>query len=81
MRVCHPHHGDGDGDGDGDGGLWKQQKVTPQIISEADQKRLVRWRFVETVESSTPNFQGGTKETYSDINLMLIMFLRATKKL
>jgi hypothetical protein len=32
-------------------------------IGDADQKRLVRWRYVETAEGHTPNFQGGMKES------------------
>jgi hypothetical protein len=36
---------------------------------------------VETAEGRTPNFQGGTKESYSEINLMLKTLLRATTKL
>jgi hypothetical protein len=48
---------------------------------DADQKGLARWMFVETAEGRTHYFQGGTKESYSDINLMLKMLLRATEKL
>jgi hypothetical protein len=50
-------------------------------IADADQKRLARWRYVDSADGRTPDFQGGTKESYSDINLMLKTLLRATKKL
>jgi hypothetical protein len=50
-------------------------------IADADQKRLARWRYVESADGRSPKFQGGTKESYSDINLMLKTLLRATKKL
>jgi hypothetical protein len=39
-------------------------------IADADQKRLARWRYIESADGRTPNFQGGMKESYSDINLM-----------
>jgi hypothetical protein len=55
--------------------------TTNMGIAEADQKRLARWWYVESADGRTPNFQGGTKESYSDINLMLKTLLRATKKL
>jgi hypothetical protein len=50
-------------------------------ISDPDQKRLAQWRFVETSEGRTPKFQGGTKEIYAGINLMLNTLLRAINKL
>jgi hypothetical protein len=50
-------------------------------IRDTDQKRLYRWRFVEMEEGRIPNFQGGTKESYSGINLMLMLILNVTKKL
>jgi hypothetical protein len=50
-------------------------------FGDADHKRLARWKYVETAEGSTPNVQGGTKASFSDINLMLMTLLRATKKL
>jgi hypothetical protein len=56
-------------------------RATHMGIADADQKRLARWRYVESDDGRTPNFQGGTKESYSDINLMLKTLLRATKKL
>jgi hypothetical protein len=55
--------------------------ATNMEIVDADQKRLARWRYVESADGRTPNFQGGTKESYSDINLMLKTLLLATKKL
>jgi hypothetical protein len=55
--------------------------ATNMGIADEDQKKLVRWRYVESYEGRTPNFQGGMKESYSNINLMLKMLLRATKKL
>jgi hypothetical protein len=55
--------------------------ATNMGIADADQKRFNRWRYVESADVRTPNFQGGTKESYSDINLMLKTLLRATKKL
>jgi hypothetical protein len=50
-------------------------------IADADQKKLARWRCVDSYDGRTPNFKGGTKESYSDINFMLKTLLRATKKL
>jgi hypothetical protein len=55
--------------------------ATNMGLADADQKRLARWRFVESADGRTPNFQGGTKESYSDFNLMLKTLLRATKNL
>jgi hypothetical protein len=55
--------------------------VTNMGICDADQKILTRWRSVEIAECHTPHFQGGTKENYSDINLMLKSLLRAKNKL
>jgi hypothetical protein len=55
--------------------------ATNMGISDADQKILARWKYVDSADGCTPNFQGGTKESYSDINLMLKRLLRATKKL
>jgi hypothetical protein len=37
-------------------------------IADADKKILARWRYVESADGCTPNFQGGMKESYSDIN-------------
>jgi hypothetical protein len=55
--------------------------ATNMGVADAGQKRLARWRYVESADGRTPNFQGGTKENYSDINLMLKTLLRATHKL
>jgi hypothetical protein len=50
-------------------------------IADANQKRLGRWWYVESADGRTPKFQGGTKESYSNTNLMLKTLLRATEKL
>jgi hypothetical protein len=55
--------------------------ATNMGIADADQKRLSRWPYVDSADGRTPNFQGGKKESYSNINLMLKTLLRATKKL
>jgi hypothetical protein len=55
--------------------------ATNMGIADADQKRLSRWWYVDSADGRTPNFQRGTKESYSDINLMLKTLLRATNKL
>jgi hypothetical protein len=66
--------------------LLDQEDDVPSLFwvdgtGEDDQRRLARWGFVEPAEGHTPNFQGVTKESYSDINLMLKTLLHATKKL
>jgi hypothetical protein len=63
--------------------LWRRYAthVMNMGVGDADQKRFVRWRYVDTAEGRTPNFQGGTKESCPNINLMLKNLLRAIKKL
>jgi hypothetical protein len=34
--------------------------ATHMGIADADQKKLARWRYVESADGHTPNFQGGT---------------------
>jgi hypothetical protein len=60
---------------------WYEVHATNTGIDDADQTRLEIWQYVESDDGRTPHFQGGTKESYSDINLVLKTFLRATKKL
>jgi hypothetical protein len=55
--------------------------ATHMGIADDDQKRLARSRYVESADGRTQKNQGGTKQSYSDINLMLKTLLRATKKL
>jgi hypothetical protein len=50
-------------------------------IDDADQKRLLRWRFVGKAQGRPPNYQGGKKKIYSFFNLMLKTRLLDTKKL
>jgi hypothetical protein len=45
-----------------------------------DIKRLARWRSVDNAGGKTANV-GGTKESYSDIVMMLKALLRATRGL
>jgi hypothetical protein len=62
-------------------GLSRSLRCPNMGITDADQKRLARWRYVDSADGRIPNFQGGTKESYSNINLMLKTILCATKKL
>jgi hypothetical protein len=54
--------------------------ATNENISDPDIKRLARWRSVENAAGKQANV-GGTKESYSDIMMMLKTLLRATRDL
>ena len=54
--------------------------ATDQGISDSDIKRLARWRSAENAGGKKAN-NGGTKESYSDIMMMLKSLLRATRDL
>ena len=54
--------------------------ATNQGISDPDIMRLARWRSIENAGGKKGNV-GGTKESYSDITMMLKSFLRATRDL
>jgi hypothetical protein len=54
--------------------------ATNEGISEKDAERLARWRGIENAGGKQSNL-GGTKESYSDVMLMLKTLLRATRNL
>ena len=54
--------------------------ATNEGISDADVKRLARWRNIENAGGKQANL-GGTKEGYSDIMMMLKTLLRASRDL
>jgi hypothetical protein len=54
--------------------------ATNEGIAEKDVQRLARWRSIENAGGKQANL-GGTKESYSDIMLMLKTLLRATRNL
>jgi hypothetical protein len=47
-------------------------------ISDADIKRLVRWRAIEAAAGRAVSLPRGTSEGYSEINQMIIPLLRAS---
>jgi hypothetical protein len=54
--------------------------ATNENISDPDVKPLARWRSVENAAGKQANV-GGTKESYSDIMMLLKTLLRATRDL
>jgi hypothetical protein len=54
--------------------------ATNMSIPESDITRLARWRSIENAGGKQANL-GGTKESYSDIMMMLRSLLRATRNL
>jgi hypothetical protein len=50
-------------------------------ITDADIKRLARWREIEAAVGRAASLPGGTKEGYSEINQMIKSLLRASRPL